>query len=256
MIHSNSLRVALTVLCMGLPFTLSADISTVSTSVGLSFTSSIGSVVLTNPNGTVFAMTGVGGGSASQTGSGPISAGVISEDLPDIFPGSAGASADAGILSASNSVYAETGLFPFPIASTGRSTITGTLEIQGAGAPATLNASIALTLDQHVQANFGNQIATGESIVLLTLSDGDNPIAFDRVVSLGFNNESIFDSSQFLTGSSSLLQPDTPYTFTLVAESDAGVALAPEPSFLFLSAGVLSALVAARRLRRPSPKDV
>ena len=138
--------------------------------------------------------------------------------------------------------------------STARGTLVGTFQIVDTTDPVTLSFSAALNATQTLTTDTFGLLASSETTFNLILSNGDNPLFFDNPMTIGSDQSQSFISSPTLTGSSSLLSPNTPYS--LVAEVDSessGINSAvPEPSSSFLSVTVLGlcAMIVARRARQ------
>ena len=111
-----------------------------------------------------------------------------------------------------------------------------------------------------VETDAAGVSGSSEALVSVMLSNGDTPVAFDNLINLGPNQQKGFTLNQTLTGSS-ILQPNTPYSFTAVQESDAtainGAPPTPEPSYLVVSIMLLSGVIALRQMRSRSraPRD-
>jgi hypothetical protein len=228
--------------------------------LGLSFTSSAGSVVFLGSNeATSFGMVSDSfSGMSQQTESGK-GATTVSVTTPVVFVNtfSAGgatatASTNAPTLTSDNLAVAELFAVPGSAAAKATSTLTGSFEIMGTSAPASLNVFASLqVVENFAEADVFGLSASTEAIFSLSLSNGDKPVAFDNLVSVGPDQQKEFSVNETLTGSAMLL-PGTPYSFTAVEESDASVtngAALPEPSYLFLSIMLLSGLLAARAAR-------
>jgi hypothetical protein len=127
--------------------------------------------------------------------------------------------------------------------------LVGTFEVSTATA---LNISATIAGHQILFTDIFGISAFSEVSVAVQLDNGDIPVSFDHPLSIGPNTSlpEVLDPLS-LSGSTSVLQPNTPYSIFLQTDAESqGVNSVPEPSAVSLTVLAISGMIAVHSARR------